>query len=90
MTEQQSDGDDARKVTDAEVANVIKKLKALEACWPKGLWLGGANSGLILADGHPEDGGKVIEIFKGIRSDGADWEWQDEVSESHRKSRKSK
>lgn len=57
-------------------ATVIRRLRALERDWPQGLMLFASGSGgnLILCEGHPEDGGKIIATFD-IPSDGGDPDW---------------
>lgn len=58
----------------------IRRLRALERDWPKGLMLfaGGSGGNLILCQGHPEDGGKIIATFD-IPSDGGDPDWADDA-----------
>jgi len=54
---------------------VKKKLKELEAIWPKGLMLVNSSNHLVLVCGHPNDGGKALEDYGGIPCDGGDFDW---------------
>lgn len=56
---------------------VVKRLRALERDWPTRnlmLFAGGSGGNLILCEGHPEDGGKIVATFD-IPSDGGDPDW---------------
>lgn len=71
--------------SDKDKQKTIRRLRTLERSWPSGLMLFASASGgnLILAEGHPCEGGKVLETFY-IPSDGGDPDWHEDTKEPKR------